>query len=150
MHSKYVSAHRTHMQTDTVYPHWRAVVIGTMSGADVNSERQMQGFNSGTTAWFAWSAAYLSVIKLCTNSQYAGRKSLPTGEHSHVCVYEEESESSLCGMVWSGCTSLIIEQDKTRDQSSNRHEIHSSGYSNFHVLWEILNVQCSFMPNLNH
>lgn len=46
MYSKYFSAHK-HPHT---YAHRRAAVIGTVSSADVNSARQMQGFNSGTTA----------------------------------------------------------------------------------------------------
>ena len=69
------------------YAHRRAVVIGTVSGADVNSARQMQGFNSGTTAWFAWAAACLSVIRTGSNSQYSGSwNSLPTRERRHARV----------------------------------------------------------------
>lgn len=79
----------------------RAVVIGTVSSADVNSARQMQGFNSGTTAWFAWAAACLSVIRTCSNSQHSGSwNSLLTRERRHARVSEKECECSLCAAAW--------------------------------------------------
>lgn len=101
---------------DTVYPHWRIVVIGIVSGTDVNSERQMQGFNSGTTAWFAWAAAYLSVIKLSTISQYAAKKSLPTG-NTAMFVYLKKKVRVAC-VVWLDLDVPVLSLNKTKQETS--------------------------------
>lgn len=139
---------RTHILTGTA-------VIETLSTADVNSARQMQGFNSGTTAWFAWAAACLSLIRTCSNTQRTGswRKSPSKGAQTCWCIRERAACVSwldlhtglYCATISLGhlCHGAI--QEKARKQG---HKTRSSGHFNFHLF--TTNTQCAslFTPRL--
>lgn len=112
-----------HLVRTPTHAHRRTVIIGSASSADVNKARQTQGFNSGTTAWFAWAAAACccqSLGRAQSHSTLAAQTESDRGNTDRLmCVRDNENTDSvpwfdLYERPYRTAICTVTTQDKTR------------------------------------